>query len=114
MRFHVLILNLFILNRVQQQRSLWPIRSSTSSIGIATRGGARGGSVDRGRGRGRGSYHSTIGGGFQRSTSMYDEDARGGGRVSTDFHRLTCLEPGSICNVNCPLSVGHRCQGRKI
>lgn len=55
---------------------MWPIRNTTSSIGITSRG-ARGGSVERGRGRGRGSYHSTLG--FQRSSSMYDEDARGGG-----------------------------------
>lgn len=33
--------------------------------------------MERGRGRGRGSYHSTLG--YQRSSSLYDEDIRGGG-----------------------------------
>ena len=54
-------------------------RSATSSIGISGRG-ARGGSVERGRGRGRGgSYHSALS--YQRSSSLYDEDTRGGGRI---------------------------------
>lgn len=58
------------------QRTLWPVRSPTTSTSIATgRGGVRGGSLERGRGRGRGSYHSTALG-FQRSTSVYDEDPR--------------------------------------
>jgi PERQ amino acid-rich with GYF domain-containing protein len=41
------------------------------------RGGAgiiRGGSIERGRGRGRGLYHGSAG--YTRSTSMYDEEGR--------------------------------------
>lgn len=65
------------------QRTPWVVRGAPPTIGISSRGG-RGGSIDRGRGRGRGSYHSTLG--YQRSTSMYDEDARGVGRVSALFY----------------------------
>lgn len=61
------------------QRTPWVVRGVQPPIGISSRGG-RGGSIERGRGRGRGGYHSTLG--YQRSSSMYDEDARGGGRVS--------------------------------
>lgn len=61
------------------------VRGVQPSIGISSRG-ARGGSIERGRGRGRGSYHSTLG--YQRSNSMYDEDGRGGGRVSMFLIKL--------------------------
>lgn len=61
------------------QRTLWPVRNPTTTTGIATgRGGVRGVSLERGRGRGRGTYHSTALG-FQRSSSVYDEDPRIGG-----------------------------------
>uniref|UniRef100_A0A182JY76 GYF domain-containing protein n=1 Tax=Anopheles christyi TaxID=43041 RepID=A0A182JY76_9DIPT len=55
-----------------ESRRAWPSRSI--SLGIPGRG-ARGGSVDRGRGRGRGLYTS-----YQRSTSFYDDESRGVGR----------------------------------
>lgn len=58
-------------------RTIWPTRS-VGAPGIAGRG--RGSSTDRGRGRGRGLYHSSIG--YQRSTSLYDEEGRSIGRVS--------------------------------
>lgn len=73
-------------------RTIWPhIRQPLTTMGsgmVVGRGGGRGGSIDRGRGRGRGVYHSTSG--YQRSSSMYDEDLRsgggnGGGRVQTNF-----------------------------
>ncbi|XP_055585419.1 GIGYF family protein Gyf [Uranotaenia lowii] len=54
-------------------RRLWQTRSI--SLGVPGRG-ARGGSVDRGRGRGRGVYL----GGYQRSTSFYDDESRSVGR----------------------------------
>ncbi|EDS31257.1 conserved hypothetical protein [Culex quinquefasciatus] len=53
-------------------RRIWQSRSI--SLGVPGRG-ARGGSVDRGRGRGRGFLT-----GYQRSTSFYDDEARGVGR----------------------------------
>uniref|UniRef100_A0A182X8T9 GYF domain-containing protein n=1 Tax=Anopheles quadriannulatus TaxID=34691 RepID=A0A182X8T9_ANOQN len=55
-----------------EARRAWPSRSI--SLGIPGRG-ARGGSVDRGRGRGRGLYTS-----YQRSSSFYDDESRGVGR----------------------------------
>lgn len=48
--------------------------------GIVAGGRGRGGSTERGRGRGRGFYSST---GYQRSTSLYDEEGRSIGRVSS-------------------------------
>lgn len=42
-------------------------------VGRAT-GVIRGGSIERGRGRGRGLYHGNAG--FTRSTSLYDEEGR--------------------------------------
>ncbi|GAB0101008.1 hypothetical protein DMENIID0001_171250 [Sergentomyia squamirostris] len=51
---------------------VWQVRSSPG-LGLSSRG-ARGGLIDRGRGRGRGSYHSL--GGYQRSSSLYDEEGR--------------------------------------
>ncbi|KXJ76180.1 hypothetical protein RP20_CCG010226 [Aedes albopictus] len=53
-------------------RRIWQTRST--SLGVPGRG-ARGGSVDRGRGRGRGLYL-----GYQRSTSFYDDESRSVGR----------------------------------
>lgn len=53
-------------------RRIWQTRST--SLGVPGRG-ARGGSVDRGRGRGRGIYL-----GYQRSTSFYDDESRSVGR----------------------------------
>uniref|UniRef100_A0A182N5I7 GYF domain-containing protein n=1 Tax=Anopheles dirus TaxID=7168 RepID=A0A182N5I7_9DIPT len=53
-------------------RRIWQSRSI--SLGIPGRG-ARGGSVDRGRGRGRGIYTS-----YQRSSSFYEDESRGVGR----------------------------------
>lgn len=54
--------------------------SASSLSGIAGRG-TRGSSIDRGRGRTRGLYHSALGG-YQRSGFVYDEDPRGiSGRV---------------------------------
>lgn len=54
--------------------------SGTSLSGISGRG-TRGSSIDRGRGRTRGLYHSALGG-YQRSGFAYDEDPRGiSGRV---------------------------------
>lgn len=48
--------------------------------GIASgRGRGRGDSADRGRGRGRGGFYSSAG--YQRSTSLYDEEGRSLGRV---------------------------------
>ncbi|XP_049300953.1 GIGYF family protein Gyf [Anopheles funestus] len=55
-----------------ESRRPWPSRSV--SLGIPGRG-ARGGSVDRGRGRGRGLYTS-----YQRSSSFYEDESRGVGR----------------------------------
>lgn len=59
---------------------MWPMRSSP---GLSARGG-RGGIMDRGRGRGRGAYHSVSGGGFSRSSLFPDEEGAGRpiGRVS--------------------------------
>lgn len=52
----------------------------SSLSGISGRG-ARGSSIDRGRGRARGLYHSSLGS-YQRGGFMYDEETRGiGGRV---------------------------------
>lgn len=60
---------------------MWPMRSSP---GLSVRGG-RGGIMDRGRGRGRGAYHSVSGGGFSRPSLFPDEDGGRilGGRVSS-------------------------------
>uniref|UniRef100_A0A1B0CYM1 Uncharacterized protein n=1 Tax=Phlebotomus papatasi TaxID=29031 RepID=A0A1B0CYM1_PHLPP len=51
---------------------VWQVRSSPG-LGLPSRG-LRGGLMDRGRGRGRSSYHSL--GGYQRSTSLYDDEGR--------------------------------------
>jgi PERQ amino acid-rich with GYF domain-containing protein len=45
-----------------------------SGLGRGGTGIIRGGSIERGRGRGRGLYHGSAG--YTRSTSMYDEDGR--------------------------------------
>lgn len=60
---------------------IWQIRNPVS-VGFPGRGGGRGGSIDRGRGRARAPFHSTLG--YQRSTSLYDDTPGGGsnGRVS--------------------------------
>lgn len=66
-------------------RSSWSTRpplGSGSGIGASSGGRGRGISADRGRGRGRGFYSSTS---YQRSTSLYDEEGRTVGRVSTKF-----------------------------
>lgn len=47
---------------------------SASALGRGGAGITRGGSIERGRGRGRGLYHGVTG--YTRSTSMYDEDGR--------------------------------------
>lgn len=59
-------------------KRIWQTRGpiSLGNGGLPGRGGGRGGSVDRGRGRARGIYHSNLG--YQRSTSLYDDDLRGG------------------------------------
>jgi PERQ amino acid-rich with GYF domain-containing protein len=47
------------------------MRSIIPGVGRGTSGIMRGGSIERGRGRGRGVYH-----GFNRSTSSYDDESR--------------------------------------
>ncbi|XP_055688107.1 GIGYF family protein Gyf [Lutzomyia longipalpis] len=78
---------------------VWQVRSSPG-LGLSSRG-ARGGLIDRGRGRGRSSYHSL--GGYQRSTSLYDEEGRIIGRgerwperngtESSDWNGLSSTSP---------------------
>lgn len=63
-----------LIERIFPLQRIWQTRST--SLGVPGRG-ARGGSVDRGRGRGRGLYL-----GYQRSTSFYDDESRSVGRVS--------------------------------
>lgn len=55
-----------------------PPRTTPSQLGIV-RGGGRGSSVDRGRGRARGLYHSGLG--YQRA-GQYEDEGRGAGRVN--------------------------------
>lgn len=50
---------------------------SSGLSGMSARG-TRGSSIDRGRGRARGLYHSTLGS-YQRSAFLYEEEARGAG-----------------------------------
>lgn len=70
---------------------MWPMRSSP---GLSVRGG-RGGIMDRGRGRGRGAYHSVgSGGGFSSRPGLFPEEEGGGrvmGRVSITYS--TSIEP---------------------
>lgn len=51
------------------------IRPMIPGMGRGATGIARGGSIERGRGRGRGLYHGNTGG-YTRSTSLYDEEGR--------------------------------------
>ena len=48
----------------------------SGSISTISGRGTRGSSIDRGRGRTRGLYHSSLSG-YPRSGFMYDEDSRG-------------------------------------
>lgn len=50
------------------------IRPLMPGMGRGTTGIIRGGSIERGRGRGRGLYHGSAG--YTRSTSLYDEEGR--------------------------------------
>lgn len=63
---------------VEYPRNSWSTRPPLGAGGPPSGGRGRGSSADRGRGRGRGFYSST---GYQRSTSLYDEDGRSVGRV---------------------------------
>lgn len=57
----------------------------SGSLSTISSRGARGSSIDRGRGRSRGLYHSSLSG-YPRSGFMYDEDSRGVvGRVCTNL-----------------------------
>lgn len=65
---------------------MWPMRSSP---GLSVRGG-RGGIMDRGRGRGRGAYHS-VGPSFSRSSLFPEEEGgRTMGRVRDGSFALFC------------------------
>lgn len=67
----------------------------SSTLGISGRG-ARGSSIDRGRGRARGGlYHSSLGS-YQRSTFGYDDETRGIGTrvnklVNTTKKEMRCF-----------------------
>ena len=50
------------------------IRPLMPGMGRGAAGNIRGGSIERGRGRGRGLYHGSAG--YARSTSLYDEEGR--------------------------------------
>lgn len=66
---------------LEYSRNIWPTRS-VGAPGSTGRG--RGISAERGRGRGRGLYHPS----YQRSASLYDEEGRSIGRVSSKFISL--------------------------
>jgi hypothetical protein len=56
------------------------VYNARASVAIGLGRGGRGGSIDRGRGRARTGFHSSLS--YQRSGSLYDEEQRGAGRVS--------------------------------